>query len=55
MTDWIDFIDIIDYLDTIKYMDTVDYMDMRENCNTEDLLRLLEAEILVYNMENADG
>jgi len=53
--EWIDYMDIIDYLDTIKYMDTVDYMDMKKNCNTEDLLRLLEAEILIYNIEGADG
>jgi len=52
---WIDYMDIIDYLDTIKYMNAADYMDMKKNCNTKDLMRLLEAEILIYNMESADG
>lgn len=55
MAGWDDYIDINDYLDTIKYMNVADYMDMKKNCNTEDLLRLLEAEILIYNMENVDG
>jgi len=36
-------------------MDTVVYMDMIDNCNTEDLLILLEAEILIYNMEDTNG
>jgi len=51
---WIDYMDIINCLDTIKYINMSDYMDMKKNCNTEDLLRLLEAEILIYNMESAD-
>ena len=38
-----------DYWDIINYWDIVNFLD------TEELLRLLRTEILIYNMEGTDG